>query len=88
MTPEVKIKVKYPPLCANGSYDHTYVYGGLRWRHGYQCAGSSAHEMEHWDWFFCEKCLHSEYRNKRYHGNSYQKPLEGSAPMEAGARVG
>lgn len=60
---------------------HHWEFGGLRYKHAdYPLPGSGAYGRVYTDWFYCRHCLANEYRNERVIGNSYEKPLEGSAP--------
>lgn len=60
--------------------DHKFLFAHTVFSNGSQRAGSGAKDILYEDKFFCEKCLKTEYRNKRNFGNSYSKPLDGAFP--------
>jgi len=60
--------------------EHQYKFQYVSYSHGHQLPGSDACARFYEDTYFCEKCLDTQYRNKRELGNSYSKPIEGSFP--------
>lgn len=61
--------------------EHDWRHQGLVYRLSeYNLPGSGARGVIYYDRYYCAKCLETKDRNSRDHGNSYQKPIEGSVP--------
>lgn len=65
---------------SSNTCEHNWGYQGLVWHLGRERAGSSARDMVYEDRYFCTKCLEIKDINRRIHGNSYEKVIEGSHP--------
>lgn len=61
--------------------DHQYVFAGVVYSHAdWTLPGSGACLRFYEDKFFCQRCLQTKYANRRDHGNSYHKAIEGTMP--------
>jgi hypothetical protein len=60
--------------------DHNYQFQGVVYSYGHQLVGSGARAVFYEDKYFCTNCLDIKFLNKREHGNSYQKAIEGTMP--------
>lgn len=63
--------------------EHTFVHGGVKFEYGGRMPGSSAEWVIYYDWFFCTKCLESQYKRlSPYPGDhdSYQAIRYGATP--------
>lgn len=69
----------------SGACEHAWNYGGVRYRVGRQLAGSSAHEVEYFDCYYCSKCLARNYSKLELTHDSYQRTRHAATPMPEGA---
>lgn len=67
---------------------HEYAHQGLVYRFSSRNRpGSGARDVQYWDAYFCARCLAMEYRNRRVHGNSYERAIDGAVPAPSKARL-
>jgi hypothetical protein len=59
---------------------HIFKFQYVVYSNGHQLSGSSAKARYYEDVYYCKKCLHVEYRNKREYQTSYSDPLVGTLP--------
>lgn len=60
--------------------EHNFAFQGVVYSDGGSVPGSGAQYRHYEDKYFCTKCLHTVYGNKRQVGVSYREPLPGAFP--------
>ena len=60
--------------------EHNYASQGVVYSDSGNVAGSGAQYRYYEDKYFCTKCLHIVYGNKRQVGVNYREPLPGTFP--------
>lgn len=60
--------------------EHSWRYGGLRYREGTDRPRPNAQDRIYSDWFYCTRCTEEQHRNERAWGTTYDQPLEGAIP--------
>lgn len=67
--------------------NHKFVYGGVKYEvHDWKVAGSGAHEVSYYDWFYCEKCLENRYEDLGISATSYDKIMFNATPKKKVSR--
>jgi len=52
--------------------EHDYKYGGVHYKVGRQCPGSSASNVHYYDHYFCRKCLHHVWEQLPHTTDTYE----------------
>lgn len=64
---------------------HSWTYGGVRYRIGDRISGSSAHEINYFEAYYCQRCCERKFVKLEVTHDSYHAIRFGATPMPEGA---
>lgn len=62
--------------------NHSFIYGGVKYKIAHQLAGSNARAVRYYDWFYCNKCLENLYKELSERSNTTQQIRFNATPKE------
>ena len=65
----------------NECNNHDFMYGGVKYKIQPNTRDKGSQAINYFDWFFCRKCLHYEYRLLPTHSTTYSQFLFNATPI-------